>query len=220
MKCSQHKLLPLGSSPGTKKPRPLAWLMVTFATLLFHMPPASAIERTVPIPPKRPDVLSASPNYIRQLLSRYQDNTKISAGEKRGYQSPTKKIPKSDQEPTSKTNTQSPHIEDFSNNPVSVRMSTIAPEAGEYRNKLPHAKNNAHADPAYFDDEETTVRQPILVPEKTEDEEALVSFMLAPDQVILDPGLKEFLRENAVKMFKDNPALRLEIHAYASTING
>ena len=105
-------------------------------------------------------------------------------------------------------------IEDFSDNPSSVQLAFIEPEAGG------HTSDAYPPNSMMLEAVSDAVRQPIMKPDEQDQEKALVSFTLNPDQVSLDPNLKDFLLDHAVNTFKSDPKVRLEIHAYASTENG
>lgn len=48
----------------------------------------------------------------------------------------------------------------------------------------------------------------------------LVSFALKPEQIKLDPNLEMFLQEHALKLFHENKNMRMEIQAYATSVEG
>lgn len=48
-------------------------------------------------------------------------------------------------------------------------------------------------------------------------ETSLISFALKPDQIDLDPSLEKFLLDHVVKLSQNNPDLKIEIQAYATS---
>ena len=237
-----------------------AIMILSLSAMSAHF--AYASVKTVPLPPKRPNILSASPAYIKQLMARsghasgvyddafsysdssYEDEKNYSEddyllvfeddyvslqnvdsqsllpmldneSEKDyvAYHSPVASkhnIPVPGHKPSYGSDSLVQRVEDFSDNPSSVQMSRIAPAAGDNETVANDKKDiNINA-----------VRQPIISSKVNDNETALVSFTLEPEQVSLDPAMKGFLLEHAVKMFKDDSGLRMEIHAYASAEEG
>lgn|GEM_PF-2349612 len=222
--------------------------LLVISAMSAHFAYASA--KSVPIPPKRPDVMSASPGYIRQLMARdslesayggsYEvekmaslqntDSQMLSemldngSGGSNSYvdynyddiaYSPEitdTGIPIPGRKPSYGADSLVQRIEDFSNNPSSVQLTLVEPEAGG-----DYSASHSSGEDYKVASASGVVLQPIVDSSQRDSEKALVSFTLDPDQVSLDPNLKNFLSEHAVKQFKDDPNLRLEIQAYAST---
>lgn len=189
---------------------------------------SSSTVKTVPIPPKRPNVLNASPAYIKTLIDR--NNNRPTKDYKSGGFPHVQEMGSQDLlvalidiEP-SVGNVKD--IEDFSDNPRPVRMVDIIPPQTKKKKHspppLPPASPSSRLlSPAKASLSTESVR-PVFIPEAVEEKEsekALVSFTLEPNQLSLDPALKDFLLEHAVEMFKNDPDLRLEIHAYAGRQN-
>ncbi len=238
-------------------------------------PFAYASAKVVPIPPKRPNVMSASPAYIRQLLSKkedinysnndnndiyddafsydnnsynddyddYEDYEENSEEKMAVFQDGSPRLlpdvsdykkdkknynfdrtiyspeisdagtPIPGHKPSYGSNSIVQRVEDFSDNPSSVELATIAPSAGNAsRDTITTGQHYGDATSS----SSNTILQPIINSSEKEREKALVSFTLDPKQVSLDKNLKSFLLTHAVKQFKSDPDLRLEIHAYAS----
>ena len=235
----------------------LSCVMMTlyFSAMSAHF--AYASSKTVPIPPRRPDVLSASPAYIKHLMEQnrhisdtdnFSDNSEdeyilvseddyvslqnvdsqtllpmlsdepeqISVAPKPAQKIAKQDIPIPEHKPNYSSNSVAQRIEDFSDNPSSVKMSEIAPATGETTIDRSDVAKSELENQKDID----AVRQPITSSKTTGNETALVSFTLEPEQVSLDTAMKNFLLEHAVKMFKDDPGLRMEIHAYASVEEG
>lgn len=166
--CSRHLMLRAFKSF-------MAFLLLA-VVIVTNPIPVCASAKAVPIPPKRPDVMSASPAYIRELMGQGDDLFLDENFYEEEFEA---------------------QMEDFSDNPSSVELTFIEPEvAGTYS--------------------DTPVRQQIIQSQNNEREKALVSFTLTPEQISLDPNLSGFLLEHAVGMIKNDPEVRLEIHAYAS----
>ncbi len=246
----------------------LGLLFIAFATFIsFAMllvisavssPFAHASARMVPIPPKRPDVMSASPAYIRQLMARsstvdvYSEddlpledshqNYDLEYSEEKiaaihsidpkylpqseddeyheydsGYLSEISEagVPVPGRKPSYGNSSIVQRVEDFSNHVSSVELAFIEPEVGG-RYSDASGPNDYYTEAAASG----AVRQPISTPSQKGNEKALVSFTLDSKQILLDPNLKTFLLDHALKQFKSDPDLRLEIHAYASTESG
>jgi len=218
---------------------------------------AYASAKTVPIPPKRPNVMSASPAYIKQLMATrggyddvYDDAFSYDSSYD-GYEEEYREekvaslhdaypqllsdsfddgydedysfdsiylseiseggVPIPGRKPSYGAQSDVQRVEDFSDNPSSVELAFVSPQAGG--NYSDAASDDYYTDASASE----AVRQPIVNRTQKDNEKALVSFTLDPEQITLDPNLKEFLLDHAMKQFKSDPDLRLEIHAYAST---
>ncbi len=141
------------------------------------IPNISLASGTVPIPKKRPTVLSTSPAYVKELMSR-----KITIAPKKVEVADSNKD-KTPLPPAAEPRYGNVEIYNSDNN----LPSSMEPSAGE----------------------------------GTEDkiETTLVSFVIDAGQTNLDTNIKYFLKEKAIDLFKNNENLKMEIHAFATSVD-
>ena len=151
-----------------------AILMVSIA-----IPSTSFARGSVPIPKRRPDVLSVSPAYIKELMSRKDVVTPKEVTNKNSH---------IETQPDPTTETRHGNVEIFSGDNNGLPPSFMEPSAG------------------------TDIEKPV--------ETTLVSFALDAGQTNLDTNIKYFLKEKAIDLFKNNENLKMEIHAFATAIDG
>ena len=150
----------------------------------------------VPIPPKRPDVMSVSPAYIEYLR-----NKKNTVPEEKIIDQP---VPSADKRLDIKTT-----IEDIDSkgilNALSLKVNSIAspPTPTKKPLKLSSAKilNNIEAQAG--DETETT----------------LISFALQPGEIHLNADIEMFLKNHALSLLNKDNTLIMHIHAYATPID-
>ncbi|MGH1403146.1 MAG: OmpA family protein [Alphaproteobacteria bacterium] len=159
----------------------------SFASVCISLPVFA--EDTVPIPPRRPDVLNVSPAYIQQLMNRDAP--------------PAKKM--ADIAPSSDHREKDNEL----NHLVDLNKSEIL-------DILDNKTNGNEGKPKGHVRDNVPVPTEKPSPSKQEeDKTTLISFALKPGQVDLDKNLKEFLQTHAISLFNKNNKLRMEIHAYA-----
>lgn len=161
----------------------LSSVLALFAISVVSSHFAHASVETVPIPSRRPDVISTSPSYIRELMTR-NDSANV--------------------------------YRDVYDDAFTHDSSYDGSEEDYEKELLSSIQEDTNPPDEYLLATSSAVRQPIIQPGQKGHEKALVSFTLDPNQVTLDQNLKEFLLEHAIKIIKNDPHTRLEIHAYAS----
>lgn len=194
--------------------------LIMFCFISLH----AKAEESIPLPPDRPDVLNVSPSYIKQLRERR-------AREEQHKETPTVPSPrKSDPKKTLDERTRSEVAEIDSqdllnvleNKPVSRKPKTQKKKAS----RLKQSKTAQYAPiprrkPRQFNDIEPSARGEKNIEANDENySETLVSFAMQPEQIKLNEGLKSFLSEHAIRLFQENKNLKMEIHAYATPIEG
>ena len=173
------------------------FLLVSLITLNNLMAPIAAIaEETIPIPPRRPDVLSVSPAYIEELRNRgkkhledkenHQNFSRPASGDTFINEDLEREITKIDSVELLRILEPSHTLAAFVPTPAhKPSLNVIEPAAQE-------------------DDPETT----------------LVSFTLQPKQIALDKNLHYFLEKHALRILNEDKNLEIHIHAYATPIPG
>ncbi|PCJ99693.1 MAG: hypothetical protein COA45_02420 [Zetaproteobacteria bacterium] len=173
-----------------------------FITLIFignsTISIAAKAEETIPIPPKRPNVLSVSPAYIEELRNREL----TLAG-------------KTNKEPDSYTTTQNNQpAETIDTQPTTLDAEQLVNILEPLQdNTLPSAPIPRYK-PSLLDKNIEPAAQ-----EKSQ-ETTLVSFALKPRQVSLDKNLRYFLEKHAIRILTEDKSLEIQIHAYATPIEG
>ena len=195
---------------------------LTLLVVAFFAPiSALADEETIPIPPRRPDVLNVSPAYIKQLIS---ENEPAAAHENDVALSVDEAISEEfefDEEPLDDiVDSEQPIDGDISHilfdeeNEVSTvedvdsKMVLAALQEELYNN------DGSDLDVVPIPQKKPTTAT--VETRKEQDGRALISFALSPEQIDLDPMLEEFLSEYAIDMFRNDPKLKMEIFAYAT----
>lgn len=187
-----------------------------------------AQAQSVPIPRKRPNVLSVSPAYIKELRERDKNSQTRSLEE-----SLDSIMPSAHSEFIDDGEDYNKSMDDIDADDL---LSALE-DRGVYRDNaaysitpIPQHKpsNSIYSVEVEIEDmqEEQLSSGSALLKNSVDDaqegaetgnEAALISFALNPDQVVLDENIKQFLLKHAVKMFKRDPNLTMEIHAYASS---
>ncbi len=148
-------------------------------------------DEVVPIPKKRPAVMSASPAYIQELMNR-------------GEIQPVDE--------------QSSYMADNNIKDEIIHgdvQQSLAPQVALQNVPIPKfkpIKNAFSKDVSDLQDIEPAAESGVE-PHK---EDTLVSFALQPGQLDLDQNLKYFLNSRAVTLFKENHALNMEVRAYST----
>lgn len=180
--------------------------------------------QSIPIPRKRPNILSVSPAYIQELRQR-DKNIKA-----RSLEESLESIMPSAHSEFIDDGEDYNSIEDIDADRL---LSALESKSG-YNNistySMPPIPQRKPSDSIYpveieiedMQEEEQYASGSASLDDPKEEpdasnETALVSFALSPNQVTLDENIKQFLLKHAVKMFKKDPNLIMEIHAYASS---
>ena len=187
----------------------------TFFFIFILCQASVSSAETIPIPPKRPAVMSVSQAYINSLIQR--DTVPVTE----------------DDQSTEILNDISPsapagegdfifdddggfsEIEDINAQELLLSIENSLIEDTEIESKI----SNSIIDEFI----PIPIHKPLKLAsltksysKKANDEKALISFMLEPDQIDLDNSLKEFLVDYAIGMFRSNQDLMMEIYAYAT----
>lgn len=173
------------------------FLLISLILLNNLIAPLAAIaEESIPIPPKRPDVLSVSPAYIEELRNRGKSHIEINAE-------------KAPPPPISKDKLPSKDIESKITKINSAELINILE---------PHTQSTSFIPkPAYKPSFNARIEP---AAQKGEPETTLVSFALQPEQISLDENLRYFLEKHAVRILREDKSLEIQIHAYATPIEG
>lgn len=192
-------------------------LTILVATIL--MPSCGyADEDTIPIPPRRPDVLNVSPAYIKQLISQ---NEPAAAHEESVNQDSVSEEFQLDDEELLDSEVITEGIIDSD---ISLTLVDEADEIGAVEDidnemVLAALQEELYSDESDLDNIPIPQKKPTTATvesRKEQDGRALISFALSPEQIDLDPMLEEFLSEYAIDMFRNDPKLKMEIFAYAT----
>ncbi|MGH1376857.1 MAG: OmpA family protein [Alphaproteobacteria bacterium] len=161
-----------------------------------------------PTPEKRPDILHVSPAYIEELKALHNIESPPSVADIQ----PTAQT----QEPVKKDETVvygsgSSEVTDVSSKDIMniINNNKAAPSTPNPMRKP--GSTVAKIEPSAPQKE---------FPKESSPEKALVSFSIPAKQVKLDESLQNFLQTYALKLFNDNPDLNMEIHAYATPVEG
>lgn len=196
----------------------------------------SMAEEFVPIPQQRPDKLTVSPAYIKQLMEQQKKQQEIETPSQVGsdiiYEDTDKEEDHYlfDTEPQK----QSLDMEELIERDI---MREINDENQEKQTALETTLNDI--EPATSDlIEELIIPIPNVKPSTQEiqaatlgketknqdtlgnNETAIISFMLKHGQIKLDDALKLFLSDHALKIFKENKDVILDIQAYSAGEDG
>ena len=170
----------------------IAWVICLFSLVIPFIP---SYADTVPIPPRRPDVMNVSPSYIEQLMERSNSGSDVIEADELNTIPPSSA---NDEDFVFDDEDDLGILEDIDTESL---LSAISPDVVEELVPIP-------------------LRKPITEASRTSKnasrEKALISFVLKPDQIDLDPTLKQFLMNHAVGMFRNDPGLKMEIQAYAT----
>ncbi len=184
-----------------------------FIFIIFQASGSSA--ETIPIPPKRPAVMSVSQAYIDSLMQR-------------------------DTVPATEDDQSAEILNDISPSAPAGEGDFIFDDEGGFseiedinaQELLLSIENSLIEDTEIeVESNDSIIDEFVPIPihkplklaslanpysKKANDEKALISFMLEPDQIDLDNSLKEFLVDYAIGMFRSNQDLMMEIYAYAT----
>ncbi len=199
-------------------------------------------QETIPIPRKRPNILSVSPAYIEYLKNRdapkkeyyefdvstiepaageeffdptIQDEDDIELKKEQIRDVSSLDVLKMLEDPQG---TQEPEIvpPPMPNQKYASINETIYDEQPQEFIPIPAHKPGSisQLQNAYIQDE-ILQEEPKIQPVETR----LVSFTLPPEEVKLDKNLEKFLKDHALNLFQENRNLKLDIQAFASTSN-
>ncbi|MGH1455356.1 MAG: OmpA family protein [Alphaproteobacteria bacterium] len=152
----------------------------------------------IPIPPKRPDVMSASPAYIDYLNNResgdeYLDDEPIESEEKINNEL--------DLPLESET-----AIKNMDTNDILAVIDNVV-------KTIPNPPKKP------FNIAQANTLNDVQTQAGDEDETTLVSFALEPGEIHINQNIEEFLKNHALKLFNENKNLTMNIHAYATSID-
>lgn len=175
---------------------------------ILFSPTVSYAEEIIPIPKKRPAILSVSPAYIEELKNRG-------------------KTPPSNPEPEL-------YFDDIENIEPSAGKVSLSDEAKENQkidiitllehqtnSSIPKPSETEHITKVSLEKIPVPKRKPvfetILKKQDNNTEHRLVSFSLHPQQIKLNQNLESFLKNHALDLFSNNKNLKLDIQAYATS---
>ena len=157
---------------------------------------------SIPVPPKRPDILNVSPAYIKQLTNRNTNddndfnNIDPASGSGMGAMPPAITPP-----------------ENLSLDNHSIKRIN----ANELVEILEDVTNSKTAKSTQRGHIPVPSRKPKNISENIPQDtaETLISFSLQPEQMHLDDVIKDFLSNKAINLFEENQGVKLDIQAYA-----
>ncbi len=150
-------------------------------------------EDSIPVPPRRPDILNVSPAYIEQLMNR---NVTGRQDQNLADITPSGHGDREHDDLDHLVDLNKADILDILDNKQVKHVETLKKTV-----PIPSEK-------------------PKTTEELEDDKTTLVSFALKPDQVALDKNLEGFLQTHAINLFTENKGLTMEIHAYAQAAAG
>lgn len=159
--------------------------------------PAAIAEERIPIPSRRPDVMSVSPAYIEELRNREKQQVSPPISEHHVLQSTSQGMILDEDGMTTLATIDGA---DLFNILAPISIATVLIPTPPHKPSL----NEMIEPTAQEEDQETT----------------LVSFTLKAKQVSLDKNLRFFLEKHAVRILNENKKLEIQIHAYATPIEG
>lgn len=190
----------------------------------------------IPIPPKRPDIMKASPDFIREFEQKSNHFPDTVASQSEEIPSllpmPPELVEKEDLD-------DGMPLEALDENPM-MRIP-VPPPLPESR-RIADAENVVESPEAQDDDLARQLMRPgrleilkAIDPQAIEPSSGLdggnaastadsvannnatiISFALEPEQIELDDSIETFLRDHALRMFRINQNLRMEIQSYAT----
>lgn len=200
-------------------------------------------EEFIPIPPRRPDVMNVSPEYIRELMKQKQNTSKAQNNTTplpvEEYYNPDTppavfdsliNMPRQTaQNTTPQTLTNDGDLIELDGvdilnvlesgslalNSPPIPPNKPVPNSPEILNTVQntHLIDNDSLDAV-------SERMNAFLPAAGGVEQSVVSFMLEDEQIYLSENLKIFLNEYALKMFNENSNLVMDIQAYAPLLDG
>jgi len=185
---------------------------------------AYADEGGVPIPPRRPDVLNVSPAYIQKLISQNEPAANHDAHDTQPLSDDLDNEFAFDHPDTELTGIEDAQVtEDAGGVALALDEDGFVHEIEQIDQNMVLAVLNEEVtvEDIDFDSPPIPQRKPVIESSKEKanrSEKALISFALNPQQINLDPMLKEFLNEYAIDMFRNDPHLKMEIFAYATPV--
>ncbi len=200
-------------------------IAITAIAMITVHATASRAGENVPIPQKRPEKLTVSPSYIKQLMERQKQNNSAQPEEKQETKQESfdslfdEEI---DIEDSRLKKIEAQDIVELLERDVlisqSERLNAIEPAAASNASNyipIPQKKPGSKESKPV-----TRLIKSVEKEKKKDSGAAIVSFALQPDQVKLDYDLQSFLSDHALEIFKRDSQIKLDIQAYAKTENG
>ncbi len=189
-------------------------IYVFFLLMTFLVAVGSSVvaaKDDVPIPPKRPKILNVSPAYIEELRSR----SKVVPSKHKKEES-FSGDKKNEVDTDVETNIETKIADVNENDLVDILKQRKLPQDIEDFIPVPLRK------PVLIDIEPAAGRENNEKNTTTKDnnEITLISFVLNARQISLDRNLETFLKERAINLFNEDKNLKMEIHAYATPVEG
>ncbi len=189
-------------------------------TLLFlPLSTSFADDETIPIPRKRPAIMSVSQSYIDALMARKTATTSKIDNE----QALSKEL--NDTTPSAPAD--SDFVFDDDGEYSEIENIDVNDIIFSLDNNIEQDKQVAMNENIIDEFIPVPSHKPVVLasatnslPIQSTGKKALISFTLEPDQIDLDSELKQFLVDYAIGMFKSNQSLKMEIYAYATPEDG
>lgn len=179
--------------------------LILIAALLFPTSVSFAEDTdTVPIPKKRPAVLSVSPAYIEELRNREKSSSLVPMPEM--YIDTVSQI-----EPSAGTVVPTEFEDQIKDLTSTEVLALLEHEEALLFEKVYDPETNIP-----IPGRKPGISEPITTEIEDEAEKRLVSFSLQPQQIKLDENLESFLQNHALDLFSRNQDLKLDIQAYAT----
>ena len=159
----------------------------------------------VPIPPKRPDVMSVSPAYIEYLRNKSNNKTPSSQNNEAGEPDYNQAPPPT--QPVKKSIDSKTAIKNINSNEVLAAIEGNSNETHTTPSRKPLVVSEAQS----MNEIKTQAGQ--------EPETTLVSFAIEPGEIHINQDVESFLKNHALRLFKNNKNMSMQIHAYATPVD-
>ena len=160
----------------------------------------------VPIPPKRPDVMSVSPAYIEYLKNKSKNKTPSSQNNEAGEPDYNQAPPPSP--PIKKPIDSKTAIKNINSNEV---LAAIEGNSNKIATTTPSRKPLVVSEAQNMNEIKTQAGQ--------EPETTLVSFAIKPGEIHINQDVENFLKNHALRLFRNNKNMSMQIHAYATPVD-